>query len=35
MDYDMISIREKIGEILCEYGANDKRIYVKGVLHAS
>ena len=28
MDYDMISIREKIGEILCEYGANDKRIYV-------
>ena len=28
MNYDMISIREKIGEILCEFGENDSRIYV-------
>lgn len=28
MNYDMISIREKIGEILCEFGEHDERIYV-------
>lgn len=28
MNYEMIELRKKIGEILCEYGEEDSRIYV-------
>ena len=28
MNYEMIELRKKVGEILCEYGEKDSRIYV-------
>ena len=28
MDYEMIELRKQIGDMLCEYGRNDERIYV-------